>query len=194
MGIRGDFGKLDQLTAGLKNALAGELKTRLLTAAAEEAKTQVALGFRASRDPYGAAWAALKYRKGMPLRDTGRLANSFTARPTGDGFEVGTNVSYARFHQYGTKGRRANQQRQQVVNARGRFMRMNGPMTQRQIARLVAASQRRGGTRTLHFQAGRGGIPQRMMVPEGGLSPVWQSAIEKAVDVAFKNYFRRLGL
>jgi len=38
------------------------------------------------------------------LQDTGRLKSSFTHTLTGRGVSVGTNVEYASFHQFGTKG------------------------------------------------------------------------------------------
>lgn len=45
-------------------------------------------------------------RKGSSriLQDTGRLKTSFTHRVSGRGVSVGTNVEYAPFHQFGTKG------------------------------------------------------------------------------------------
>ena len=54
--------------------------------------------------PDGTTWAPLKRRAGRPLRDTGRLMNGLTraARITDRGFALGTNVSYAPYHQSGT--------------------------------------------------------------------------------------------
>jgi phage virion morphogenesis protein len=105
MGVRGDFEELrrlrEQLQAGTGSS--GALKARLLKAAAAEARTQVAIGFRDGVDPTGAPWQPLKKRAGKILRKTGRLANSFTARPTDSGFVVGTNTDYATYHQQGTR-------------------------------------------------------------------------------------------
>jgi phage virion morphogenesis protein len=72
---------------------------------------RIRLAFRIGIDPFGSPWAALKMRKGQPLRDTGRLERSITSRPDGSGVTVGTNLKYARVHQYGatitpTKARR----------------------------------------------------------------------------------------
>ena len=78
------------------------VKKRLLNAAAAEALTQVKLGFRGSKAPNGAPWKPLKVRDGRPLRDTGRLGNSFTVKISGQLVTLGTNVVYARFHQFGT--------------------------------------------------------------------------------------------
>jgi len=79
-----------------------------LTALAETARTEIVLGFAAGRDPYGAKWAPLKAQKGrraggQPLRDTGRLQNSFNVQATETGIEVRSGVEYAGYHQYGTK-------------------------------------------------------------------------------------------
>jgi phage virion morphogenesis protein len=63
--------------------------------------SNVQLGFKGSRSPYGQTWAPLKTRSGQPLRDTGRLQRSITAQPDDQGVTVGTNVSYAAIHQFG---------------------------------------------------------------------------------------------
>lgn len=178
MGVRGDLSKLAELRSAIRAAASGALRARLLKAAASEALTQVQLEFRESVDPTGQPWKPLKYRDGMPLRDTGRLANSFSSRPTTTGFVVGTNVSYAAYHQYGTHGRKRAMQRAQAVDKRGRFT--------SKPKRVVAM-------RMLNFTAGQGGIPARPMVPVGGLSQRWQLAIERAVKAAFDNFMRRLG-
>jgi phage virion morphogenesis protein len=62
---------------------------------------KIRLGFKLGSDPWGAPWKALKLRKGQPLRDTGRLQRSITSRPDDQGVTIGTNVKYARVHQYG---------------------------------------------------------------------------------------------
>jgi phage virion morphogenesis protein len=63
--------------------------------------SKIQMGFRTSRDPWGNAWAALKFRSGQPLRDTGRLRNSIHYAATPQEVTVGTNVSYAAVHQFG---------------------------------------------------------------------------------------------
>lgn len=81
-------------------------------------KSLIDLGFKMSRDPWGKAWAPLKFRAprrsddggklsrtgrqqaganrtgkaGQPLRDTGRLQRSITYRAESDGLTVGTNI------------------------------------------------------------------------------------------------------
>lgn len=67
-------------------------------------------GFYNSHDPYGVPWAALKNpskRRGgpsaKPLLDDGRLVNSLKFYQEGSKLFVDSNMSYARFHQNGTK-------------------------------------------------------------------------------------------
>lgn len=62
---------------------------------------RIRLGFKLGIDPWGAPWAALKIRKGQPLRDTGLLQRSIVSRPDASGVTVGTNKLQARVHQFG---------------------------------------------------------------------------------------------
>lgn len=62
---------------------------------------RIRLCFRLGVDPWGTPWLPLKLRKGQPLRDTGRLANSVSAQASADDVVVGTNVRYAATHQFG---------------------------------------------------------------------------------------------
>lgn len=62
---------------------------------------RIRLCFKMGIDPWANPWAALKLRKGQPLRDTGRLNRSITSRADADGVTIGTNVMYARTHQFG---------------------------------------------------------------------------------------------
>ena len=89
-----------------------ELKQKLLTSAAGEALSLVKRGFREEVAPDGTAWLPLKHRRGMILRKTGRLANSFTSRAVPNGFAVGTNVAYAKYQQDGTRGHKAHTRKQ----------------------------------------------------------------------------------
>jgi phage virion morphogenesis protein len=73
--------------------------------------TQVQLGFRAGKDPEGRPWAPLSpvtiarrsHGGTKPLRDTGRLQNSFSTQINRDSVEYGTNVEYASTHQGGAR-------------------------------------------------------------------------------------------
>lgn len=160
MGITGDFRELEALHAKVREAARGGLKERLLKAAATAALTEAQLGFRESVDPTGMPWAPLKFRTGKPLRDTGRLANSFTSRPTERGFVVGTNVSYAATHQYGAT----------IVPKNRKELRFKGRGKGWIFAKRVV-------------------IPARPMVPWPHLSEKWSIAIKKAVDGSFEKYF-----
>lgn len=62
---------------------------------------RIRLCFKLGVDPWGNPWQALKFRKGQPLRDTGRLNRSIVSRVDGSGVTVGTNVQYAPVHQFG---------------------------------------------------------------------------------------------
>ena len=59
------------------------------------------LNFRRQHDPEGNPWAPLKLRAGRILSDTGRLRNSLSYKTGDDEVEVGTNVLYAKTHQFG---------------------------------------------------------------------------------------------
>lgn len=72
-----------------------------LRAANRRLLTLVREGFRSGTDPWGEAWERLAMRSGQPLKDTGRLRNSFTGEATNDEAIVGTNVCYAVVHQFG---------------------------------------------------------------------------------------------
>jgi phage gpG-like protein len=126
-------------------------KRRITRNLAEESITQVKLGFRQLRNPYGVPWPPLKSRDGQALRQTGRMQNSFTVAVTGDSqFVVGTNAQYAATHQYGATivPKRA---KRLVFAVRGRLV----------FARKVI-------------------IPQRQMMPENDLGPIWSRAFAES--------------
>lgn len=89
----------------------GENPRPVLAAIAPGLVASTQLRFREGQAPDGSPWAALspttiaKRRGGgggaKPLLDTGRLANSITSHVGADYLEVGTNVIYARFQQFG---------------------------------------------------------------------------------------------
>jgi phage virion morphogenesis protein len=64
---------------------------------------RIRFAFRNSTSPWGTPWAPLRYRKGKPLIDTGRLRRSIVYKATKNAVEIGTNVKYARVHQFGAK-------------------------------------------------------------------------------------------
>jgi len=70
---------------------------------AADVSTFIDDSFAGSRAPDGSAFAPLKSRVGTPLVDTGRLRSSISARATRSGLMFGTNVTYGRPHQTGTR-------------------------------------------------------------------------------------------
>ncbi len=90
------------VTEALNRLLAaGEDLNPILNALGRQIKTNVQLGFQTGTDPYGGQWAPLKTRQGQPLRDKGHLMNSIDYQVEGASVEVGTNMPYARTHQFG---------------------------------------------------------------------------------------------
>lgn len=174
-----------------------KLVGQMCVAAAGESKMLVQMGFRNETDPDGNPWKPLKSRKGMILRKTARMANSFTSEATPTGFRVGSNDEKVTFHQEGTKGHKASQ-RTQAVSGEGKFVRSSGKARARGgVGRTIIRNGRtinilakkkltyRGvtGHRALNFKAGGGAIPIRRMVPDGGnLTPRWQQSIDKVCN------------
>lgn len=64
-------------------------------------QTLIRLGFRTSTSPYGARWKPLRFRRGQPLVDKGRLRSSITYRADETGVTIGTNLIQAKVHQFG---------------------------------------------------------------------------------------------
>lgn len=139
----------------------------------------IADGFRSERDPYGKSWPPLKHRNGKILRDTGRLANSYIATPTGDGLRIRTNVHYAAIHQYGATVKehkrdssilyRSAKTRKFVSSKRAL---KKGGLLRKNIAAYMLPSRTQG-----EFT-----IPQRQMVPmeeTGGVGPIWGRAFRR---------------
>lgn len=92
----------DKVEARIKNLQAKSANTKpVFETIGRVLKNRIRLGFQAGRSPWGIPWAPLKTRMGQPLIDTSRLRSSITSR-VGNGFvEVGTNLKYARTHQFG---------------------------------------------------------------------------------------------
>lgn len=99
------------LTMGMDTALRklkqlaerGNDITPVLDELGEDEVTRVMLRFENSEAPDGSIWEDLKVRDGKPLMDTGRLYQSVVAHVANDSLQVGTNVSYAPYHQFGTE-------------------------------------------------------------------------------------------
>lgn len=131
---------------------------------------RIRFAFRNSTSPWGTPWAPLRYRKGKPLIDTGRLRRSIVYKATKNAVEIGTNVKYARVHQFGAKLK----SRDQVLafGPGGRFMSRRkgarGPSTRKAFYVVNVAFAR----------IGPGYIPARPYMPvnpagELNLPPAW---------------------
>jgi len=99
--LTGSFVKLSTLKRRFFAVAGRQLAAKITTNLAAEAVTQVNLGFRASRDPYGTPWERTEWSSPNPLRDSGRLQRSFHSRVTGEGFVVATDVIYAAIQHFG---------------------------------------------------------------------------------------------
>jgi phage gpG-like protein len=175
MALVGDFSKLDLLRRRVESVTRAGMVNDLAAVLGVTAMKQVADSFRESRDPYGHAWAPLKYRKGKPLLDTGRMAASVNSHVVDKGVRISIPVKQAAIHQNG--GQVAPHSR-----IRGRTLWRN-PKTGRLVARntklrLVHESQAKAAT------FGNGiTIPRRQMLPErdtGALGPIWARALNRA--------------
>lgn len=77
----------------------------------DDIKAEVDNAFRSGQSPYGEPWAPLspvtiarrRKNSSVPLRDTGRLANSISVFADAHSVTVGTNVEYASTHQFGAR-------------------------------------------------------------------------------------------
>ncbi|HVZ89634.1 MAG TPA: phage virion morphogenesis protein [Polyangia bacterium] len=148
----------------------------------------VADGFRRSSDPYGDKWKSLGYRRGKPLLDTGRLRASFAVEPTGAGFRIGSVVTYAGYHQYGTRPH-SRAARVAMQNARGRFMSMQARKVKR---KAFEGTERRGGFLVRIREHRSNGIPARPMLPTDsrGLPPKWESVFQRSLETQVRGYLR----
>lgn len=158
-GVRGDFGALRQLREQLAGIADDGFRRELTAALAEEARTQVHLGFDREEGPDGVPWPPLASRDGKALRDTGRLRNSITTESTAYGFTLLTNVPYAPTHQYGA-----------VITAKtakGLRFRVGGarPRTSGQWVRTPQVT-----------------IPRRQFLPEDRVSQRFEDALNAEAD------------
>ena len=208
----GSPGEMASLVRGLRLMASGKTAERVTRALAQEAVTQVRLGFKNGVDPSGNAWKALTSRPGgSPLRDKGRLANSFSAKATGTTFVVGTNVKYAATHQYGAtirpKAAKALSFKVQIARAmkpsrsrkiaklgalqtkiaQGRSAVQFGSQAAANVTRRLKSASK--GTKSQRVFAQHVTIPARPMLPTGELGPVWSQAFDRvAAQVAASTF------
>jgi phage gpG-like protein len=75
--------------------------TKALGALGRVLVNRIRIGFSRGVSPEGLPWKRPQFRTGQPLVDTSRLRNSFTHKVVGNEVTVGTDVLYARVHQFG---------------------------------------------------------------------------------------------
>lgn len=165
---------IKKLKASADGRAAYETAKKLVAA---EAITQVQLGFRESRDPYGKPWAPLTSRPGKPLLNTARLRNSFTYDLMPNAIRIGTNFPFASVHQRGM-----------VITPR-EAKRLRFFLPGAGQARVRA--DRRGANVVF---AKKVVIPQRLMVPtrERGPGPIWRPALDKAWRRGLAKFFGKV--
>lgn len=181
-GVRGSFSSLQVIIQRVSAERMEQVKRSLISNLAEEAMTQIRLGFERGRAPDGTPWQPLKRprprdkagTKGLPLNDKGLLKNSWTRILQASGFTWQSNMSYARPHQDGA--RIAHRARTNLHARSGRF-----------ISRLRAA-KKKGSTRVSFSPPTVQGLPARKMVPEGDLPPVWKNAFTVAANRTLLGY------
>jgi phage gpG-like protein len=156
----GDDARLSLFTKQLRALTSAAGRRSIVNALAEEAIAQTQLGFAESRDPYGRSWEPLKLRVGgKPLLDRGRLRASIAKEVSASGFRLGSNLIYARVHQYGAT----------IRPVRAKALRFRGVSY-------------RGGRRKYSkwIFAKKVVIPRRQYIPEGRLGPIWSKAFAQA--------------
>lgn len=166
VGVTGYAETMQKLAA--MNSKGGKIPSKLADVIGAHIVAATKRAFVKQQDPMtGAAWKPLgpRSRKGVPLRDTGRLMASISAQPTASGVIVGTNLIYAATHQFGDPKRKPK---------RAKYLRWSP----------------RGST-AVHF-AKKVSIPQRRFLPvsdKGGqLAPSVQTALNKAMA----NWFQKV--
>lgn len=102
--LEGDVRKLTKRLRALENV---DIRAVGLVLA-EALRTSTRERFKEQKDPDGKSWQPsirASQTGGSTLTDTARLKNSIKSRADLTGFAIGTNLIYARTHQFGEKGR-----------------------------------------------------------------------------------------
>lgn len=158
---------------------------------AEQAIELVRDGISRGRDPYGRRYRRLVFRKGQPLRDTGRLQASWHRKRSGpDGFTIAASAKYAIYHQIGTG----------IYGPRKSPIVPNGgsaAFRRRSLAKLSGTGERVGFGKALRIPTPGGAIfrrsvkgsPRRAMVPYQGLPASWRRAFTETIHEALTAYF-----
>lgn len=185
-GVRGSFGRLGQLQGGLKRLASPAFRRDLNRQYATELMTQTQLCFQGSRDPYGAPWAPLKHRAGMPLLDTRRLANSLSAASDADRITISSGVVYAAIQNYGGTVKRSarTELRRYSVTANGTRQRIS-----------LFSRRARSVRATASYGDGQTTIPPRPCLPNEiqGLPAAYQTALENICRLMLRDLLQMGG-
>lgn len=95
--LTGDWGKFGKALRNLSSLDMADVHKRI----SRRILTNTRRRFRAGVDPEGVPWRKPKWRQGQTLRDTGTLRKSIHAKSSSAFAAVGTNIEYARIHQFG---------------------------------------------------------------------------------------------
>ena len=183
MPVTGDWSKLEKAIHELSKLGSPRVTDIAAKNVAVAMTTEVQLTFRKEQTPDGSGWAPLKRGRsrkgggkgrGKILRDTGRLANSITGVAAGNSVIVGTNVEYAPYHQFGTKGHGAAFGRKQAVDSRGAF------------TNKTKGKRKTVAERVLTFKDGGGAIPARPFLPLDTLPAAWQNSAARVIVEVLK--------
>jgi phage virion morphogenesis protein len=95
---QGDLSDILDITARLQQ------QRTLMSRLGRAVHADTMLNFRRGVEPDGTPWLPITHRQGQPLRDTGRLQRSISWEATDVKATIGTNVIYARAHNFGVVG------------------------------------------------------------------------------------------
>ena len=182
--LDGDIGRLAGIVREIDRLGGGPARRRLAAAMSQATIELIHEEFAGGFDPDGNPWAPLKLRVGgMPLRDTGSLANSFhVSRLNEFGFAVTSSEQVKlHTHQFGAT----------IVPVNARALAMRGKSL-RLTGRGGRALKRPRLTAFTVF-AKRAVIPARPMLPLGPLPAKWRAELQRAAADALAREFNRLG-
>lgn len=139
--------------------------------------------FVTATDPWGTAWQPLKSRKGQPLRDTGRLKSSITYQVYQDFVEVGTNLNYAPYHQFGFS-------RDVSVSQKTLYFRLNADGS---VGHRFVKKHKSNFEQTVNVKAHNITVPARPYLPINDqdqvmLPPAWEQAILRNIQLFIEGY------
>lgn len=119
MPVFGPTKTLGDLAQDLKKIAGGKVLREARVEIAEDALARVQLGFERATSPFGEKWQPIR-RSGQILRKSGRLMNSIHRKMVGSGFEIVSNVKYARIQNEGGVVKKAARSQIQHYSAKGK--------------------------------------------------------------------------